>query len=88
MDIDTCLSVHEAELYKVLFSYDTDKDDELALTEGETIRITSKDSPDWWLAQRIDDSKKSGLVPSNVKYISSQFGFIFLTCVQNEFLVY
>ncbi|KAL7332339.1 hypothetical protein PS15p_204394 [Mucor circinelloides] len=54
-----------AELYKVLFSYDTDKDDELALTEGETIRITSKDSPDWWLAQRIDDSKKSGLVPSN-----------------------
>ncbi|KAL0141820.1 SH3 domain-containing protein [Mucor lusitanicus] len=54
-----------AELYKVIFSYDTDKDDELALKEGETIRITSKDSPDWWLAQRLDDSKKSGLVPSN-----------------------
>ncbi|KAL9548460.1 hypothetical protein MBANPS3_005673 [Mucor bainieri] len=49
----------------VLFAYDTDKDDELALKEGETIRITSKDSPDWWLAQRIDESKKSGLVPSN-----------------------
>ncbi|KAK4519756.1 uncharacterized protein ATC70_009997 [Mucor velutinosus] len=59
------MSVDKAELYKVLFSYDTDKDDELALKEGETIRITGKDSPDWWLAQRIDDSKKSGLVPSN-----------------------
>ncbi|KAI9474038.1 MAG: SH3 domain-containing protein [Benjaminiella poitrasii] len=51
-------------LYKVLFDYDTDKDDELSLKVGETIRITSKDSPDWWLAERLN-SKEIGLVPSN-----------------------
>jgi hypothetical protein len=49
----------------VLFAYDTDKEDELALKQGETVCITSKDSPDWWLAQRLD-TKESGLVPSNV----------------------
>lgn len=81
------MSVDTAELYKVIFSYDTDKDDELALKEGETIRITSKDSPDWWLAQRLDDSKKSGLVPSNVMY--THFIIISvsnLTCVHNSLL--
>ncbi|KAI7907595.1 SH3 domain-containing protein [Cokeromyces recurvatus] len=51
-------------LYKVLFDYDTDKDDELSLKVGETIRITNKDSPDWWLAERFG-SKERGLVPSN-----------------------
>ncbi|KAI8638634.1 SH3 domain-containing protein [Parasitella parasitica] len=61
------------ELYKVLFAYDTDKEDELTLIQGETIRITSKDSPDWWLAQKIDDSEKSGLVPSNfIEKLSSE----------------
>lgn len=49
----------------MLFSYDTDKEDELALKQGDTIRITRKDSPDWWFAERLD-TKESGLVPSNV----------------------
>ncbi|KAI8063410.1 SH3 domain-containing protein [Gilbertella persicaria] len=53
-----------AELYKVLFDYETDKDDELAVKEGDTIRVTSKDSPEWWFAETLD-SNASGLVPSN-----------------------
>jgi hypothetical protein len=61
------LTTQFIELYKVLFAYDTDKQDELALKQGETIRITSKDSPDWWLAERLD-TKESGLVPSNVGF--------------------
>ncbi|KAI7890299.1 SH3 domain-containing protein [Mucor mucedo] len=53
------------ELYKAAFAYETDKEDELSLKVGETVRISNKDSPDWWLAERIDNNKEFGLVPSN-----------------------
>lgn len=54
------------EIYKALYDYETDKEDELSLKEGEIIKITNKDSPDWWLAERLNNSKEYGLIPSNV----------------------
>jgi hypothetical protein len=53
------------DLYKALFAYETDKEDELTLSLGETIYVTNKDNADWWLAERLDH-KEFGLVPSNV----------------------
>ncbi|KAI8979194.1 hypothetical protein BDF20DRAFT_912820 [Mycotypha africana] len=53
-------------LYKVVFDYETDKDDELCLKAGEIVRILNgESSPDWWLAERADNSKEAGLIPSN-----------------------
>ncbi|OBZ86800.1 SH3 domain-containing kinase-binding protein 1 [Choanephora cucurbitarum] len=55
----------KAELYKVLYDHETDQEDELAVKANEIIRVTNKDSPDWWLAEKVDNSKEFGLVPSN-----------------------
>lgn len=51
-----------------MYEYDTDKEDELSLKEGETVKVTNQDSPDWWLAERTSNNKEFGLVPSNVKH--------------------
>ncbi|KAI9359129.1 SH3 domain-containing protein [Pilaira anomala] len=53
------------ELYKATFAYETDKEDELSLKVGEIVRISNKDSADWWVAERVSNSKEIGLVPSN-----------------------
>ncbi|KAI8366916.1 hypothetical protein BD560DRAFT_150396 [Blakeslea trispora] len=55
----------KAELYRVLYDHETDQDDELAVKVNEIIRVTNKDSPDWWLAERVNGSNEFGLVPSN-----------------------
>lgn len=54
------------ELYKATYAYDTDKDDELSLKVGETVRVSNKENADWWIAERLDNKTEVGLVPSNV----------------------
>lgn len=54
------------ELYKATFAYETDKEDELSLKVGETVRVSNKENSDWWIAERLDNKNEVGLVPSNV----------------------
>lgn len=60
-----CLLI--TELYKATYVYETDKEDELSLKVGETVRVSNKENANWWLAERLDNNKEFGLVPSNVK---------------------
>ncbi|KAI8879754.1 SH3-domain-containing protein [Backusella circina FSU 941] len=73
-----------SDLYKALFAYETDKEDELALSVGETIYVTNKNNADWWLAERLDH-KDFGLVPSNfLEQVKTQQGIV-LAIVKEDY---
>lgn len=75
------------ELYKATFAYETDKEDELSLKVGETVRISNKDSPDWWVAERVTNSKEIGLVPSNVMYFFFLLLLVIVTTKNSFFFI-
>lgn len=74
------------ELYKATYAYDTDKDDELSLKVGETVRVSNKENADWWIAERLDNKTEVGLVPSNfLEKIPVNEGIV-LAIVTNDYL--
>lgn len=52
----------EGELYRALYDYEPENEGEMVMREGETLRITEKDSSGWWYA--IADDGREGYVPS------------------------
>ncbi|KAL1933357.1 hypothetical protein VTP01DRAFT_7447 [Rhizomucor pusillus] len=52
------------EKYRATHAYAARQDDELSLKPGDVVRITSKESDDWWIAENIDTGAL-GMVPSN-----------------------
>ncbi|KAI8080334.1 SH3 domain-containing protein [Thamnidium elegans] len=71
------------ELYKATFAYETDKEDELSLKVGETVRVSNKDSPDWWVAERVNNNKEIGLVPSNFLEKISEEGIVLAIVIKD-----
>lgn len=56
------------EKYRATHAYAARQDDELSLKPGDVVRITSKESDDWWIAENIDTGAL-GMVPSNVRTV-------------------
>ncbi|KAI8992520.1 SH3 domain-containing protein [Pilobolus umbonatus] len=67
--------------YKVIYPYDTDREDELSIRAGEIVRIHSKDTADWWSAERLADHH-NGLVPSNFLEALSE-GILLATVIED-----
>ncbi|KAI8093275.1 SH3 domain-containing protein [Halteromyces radiatus] len=52
------------ELYKVLYDYDAQRNDELSLKVGDIVHIIQYDSEEWCVAENME-TKQEGAVPTN-----------------------